>query len=281
MATGAGKHRAMKRTKGAAGGRAPAYLRQKRWWERPATELLARGGALVLLLGAVGAGLYQGGHLDRLLEPASGSALSAMRLSARDVRIAGLKLQKPEAVLELLGIAPGRPLVGFDTTRARKVLQDADWVKKAEVLRRFPDGIEIRIVERRPVARWQVSGATWLVDEEGALISSLDVKRFAHLPLVKGEEANMAALLLVNRLQAHPGIRAALRFAERVNGRRWNLHLKGGLVVLLPEHDVMPALGRLEDMIRRHGLTARALARLDMRNPGRLLLAVAPLAERQ
>ncbi len=252
----------------------PAYLRSRRWWERRITGALARVGALLVLGGAVFAGLFQGGHLKPALEPASRSAAGVMGLRARDVRIAGLTLRPPAAVLELLGIAPGEPLVGFDAARARRLLENSDWVKRAEVFRQYPSGVLIRIEERRPIARWEVNGAAYLVDDEGTLISSLDTRRFTHLPLLRGKGANRAASLLVHQLGRHRRLATALRHAERVSERRWNLRMRNGMTVLLPEQDVMAALAALDVLVARHGLLERAVARLDMRDPRRLRVAL-------
>ncbi len=256
-------------------GMKPAYLRPHRAWEGVALRAAARGGALLVLAAGLFLGLQHGGLLEQAMREIKGRSAAAVGLAAKHVEIRGLLNQSPEAVLAALGVRSGAALIGFSPARAKRLLENMDWVKRAEVVRRYPNGLIITVEERRPIARWRIDGQTVLVDAEGTAISSLDVGRFARLPLVVGEGANEQADTLVNLLLAKPTLLSELTQAEFVGGRRWNLHLRSGLVVLLPEQGVEQALERLAALQRRHGILQRALKRLDLRDPERLVLAAA------
>ncbi|OAM30880.1 cell division protein FtsQ [Eikenella longinqua] len=51
-----------------------------------------------------------------------------------------------------------------DLNEARQAFEALPWVAKAEVRRLWPDTVQIQVVERKPVARWEGGG---LVDSEG------------------------------------------------------------------------------------------------------------------
>jgi cell division protein FtsQ len=93
--------------------------------------------------------------------------------AAHDIRISGLKWHSPPAVLDAIGVTPGGPLVGFEPARARRLLENLDWVKSARVHRLFPNQLEIHIVERQPFAIWQRDGRFHVIDDAGVALSSI------------------------------------------------------------------------------------------------------------
>ena len=254
-------------------GMTPSYLRPRRVWDSVALRAAARAGAVLVLGVGLFLGLQHGGLLDQALRDLKGRSAAAVGLAAKHVEIRGLVNQTPEAVLAALGVRSGAALIGFSPARAKRLLENMDWVKRAEVMRRYPNGLIITVEERRPVARWRIDGQTVLVDAEGVAIASLDARRFSRLPLVEGEGANTQVETLVNLLLAKPALLSQVTRAEFVGKRRWNLHLRSGLVVLLPERGVERALDRLATLQRRHGILQRAITRLDLRDPERLVLA--------
>ncbi len=73
----------------------------------------------------------------------------------------------------------------------RRALMRIDWVKDAFIARRWPNHIDVRIVERTPLAFVMLPGAsqgafeTALIDDDGVILSPPPRARF-HLPVVFG-----------------------------------------------------------------------------------------------
>jgi cell division protein FtsQ len=135
----------------------------------------------------------------------------------------------------------------------------------------------VRIVERRPFAVWQNKGKFSLIDHAGKLVTDSDVATFfSQLPLVVGDGANTAAGTLIDALSAHPGLMERVVAAVRVGDRRWNLHLKSGTDVMLPEGADVQALAKLAELQASDALLDRPLERVDMRLPDRLVLRPYP-----
>lgn len=63
----------------------------------------------------------------------------------------------------------GRPILLVDLKALRTAVEAVPGVRRAWVARRMPDTLDVRIEERRPVARVSVGGAQALVDAEGGL----------------------------------------------------------------------------------------------------------------
>ncbi len=256
--------------------RLPGYLRRRSWWRSRTAGALLRGGALAVLALTVVHGLELGDHVKDPTSPfynLEGRMAGLVGMQAEKVVISGLKYHRPESVLTAIGVRTGGSLLAFEPDRARRLLENLDWVKKAQVEMVYPNGLRIRIEEREPIALWQTDGNFYPVDAEGVAIVSLHPGRFSHLLLVTGEGANEKAAELVNRLEALPALRSRVRAAARVGKRRWNLYMAGGLKVLLPERGEKEALVRLSRLVDQGKLEEKAVAVLDMRLDDRLFVA--------
>jgi cell division protein FtsQ len=259
---------------------APLRLRLRRGWKklRPAGWL---GVGFLLLLGVVVAwhaafpggapGGSPGGSLATLRERI-GSATAVLGLRVDNIVIEG-RANTPEPLLRAaLGISKGDPILGFSLDVVRRNVERLSWVEQATVERRLPDTVVVQLVEHRPFAIWQNQGKFVLIDHDGHVVTNEDVAHFRDLPLVVGSGAAAAATPLIVALMDHPDLMARLVAAVRVGGRRWNLQLRGGMNVMLPEGHEAAALDRLATLQQDHALLDRPLEVVDMRLPDRLVL---------
>jgi cell division protein FtsQ len=260
----------------------PARLRLllRRGWRllRPAgwlglACLLLLGGAVALHMlspgGSQGGG--PGGSLSSLRERI-GNATAALGLRVNDIIIQG-RANTPEPLLRAaLGISKGDPILGFSLEAARQNVEKLSWVDQATIERRLPDTVVVQLVERRPFAIWQNQGRFLLIDRDGQVVTNEDVAQFRQLPLVVGPGAPGAATPLIDALMNHPDLMARLVAAVRVAERRWNLQLRGGMSVMLPEGHEAVAIDRLMTLQQDHALLDRPLEVVDLRLPDRLVL---------
>jgi cell division protein FtsQ len=241
---------------------------------------LARCGALLFIGFAIVYGLLAGGHLESEKGPLSELSARfahAIGFSAEQVRITGLERHRPEQVLAAIGVKLGGSLIGFDAGRARRMMQNIDWVESASIHRIYPNELDIVVRERRPFAIWQRGGVHYVIDRSGAAISPLEPGEGANHLLVTGEGAQRAAADLVNHLEAHPALLSKVRAASRVGDRRWTLHLASGQRLLLPESGEAEALARFERLEERFGILARAVSEIDLRLEERVVFVPAPV----
>jgi len=102
--------------------------------------------------------------------------------------------------------------------------------------------LHIEITERAPFVVWQYNGELRVVDRNGKPMDSVLASGVNVLLQVVGEGANTAALELVNQMEATPGLFSEVKAAVRLGNRRWNLMMKNGLRIELPEQDMETAL---------------------------------------
>jgi cell division protein FtsQ len=138
---------------------------------------------------------------------------------------------------------------------------------------------ETRQEERQPIAIWQHKGEFALIDHTGEVIMRHGLARFSDLIVVVGKEAPKRASSLLHMLSAAPELIPFVKAAQWVGERRWNLRLKGGIDVRLPEADAAAAWQRLADYERAHRVLERDVQVLDLRIPDRLIVRKTPRPE--
>ena len=200
----------------------------------------------------------------------------AVNLRVQTVVIEG-RNNTPEASLQTaLGVRPGDPILGFSLQAARSRIEALSWVEHASIERRLPGTLVISVTERRPFAIWQNQGRFVLVGRDGQVVTNEEVASFRDLPLVVGVGAPQNAAALLDALAGQPALKARVLAAVRVGERRWNLRLKNGADVLLPEGAEGPALAKLMELQTTQALLDRPLSIVDMRLPDRLVVRPAP-----
>lgn len=267
----------------------PSMFRAKdRKSRRLQTGKLRRGlatvGVLTATVGVVGAGgwyLSESGWISDRVAAANASVMDATAdagLRVQDVVVSGRNRANADEILAALDLERGSPILWVDIKAARERIESIGWVASAYIARRLPDVIFIRIVERQPLAIWQHNGNSALVDREGKIIQRSGLDDFTEFPLIVGQGAPREAAQLIDLLNAYPSVAAETEAAVRVSDRRWNLRLRSGIDVRLPEKNVAKALDRLEEFQREHDLFDRDVIAVDLRVPDRLIVRVNPNA---
>jgi cell division protein FtsQ len=136
------------------------------------------------------------------------------------------------------------------------------------------------VTERDAFALWQRGGGLSVISADGTVVGTLADWHFAHLPLVVGSGAATRAREFLALLDAHPEIRQQVRASVLVAERRWNLKLKNGLDVRLPEADVPRALDMLAELDREKHLISRDITAIDLRLPDRVSVHLSDEAAR-
>lgn len=132
--------------------------------------------------------------------------------------------------------------------RAQAAVAAVPWVERAEVHKRWPDVLEVRILEHRPFARW---GSDRLLSEEGELFPLAGVKPPPSLPLLAGPDARVADVVaMYNRsreLFAPAGF--AVRSLELDARGSWSLTLSTGAEVEIGSREARLRLTRFAGLL--------------------------------
>jgi len=217
---------------------------------------------------------HRGARLVAAADDAATQAVAQAGFRLEDVRLEGATPQSAADILRAAALAKGAPLFGLDLAGVRQRVEQVGWVKSARVVRLLPNSLVISVDERRLMAVWEHAGHVGVIDAGGVVAPEADPGKFASLPLVVGDGANVAAAAILPLIQTRPRLLARLDALVRVDDRRWDLRLKGGGIIQLPASGEEAALIRLDQLDQQSRILDLGFSRIDLRDPE--MVAVRP-----
>jgi cell division protein FtsQ len=238
-------------------------------------------GSIFFFAAALGYGAMAGGHVTDMvdwLKDARDQAANAAGFRIAAISLAGPKEISREEILTTAGVTGHASLLFLDAYAARLRLMANPWIADAAVFKLYPDRLQINITERQAFALWQQDGRLSVIATDGTVLERFVEDRYRGLPLVVGKGADRQAKDFLAIVDRYPDIRLELRASVRVAERRWNLRLKNGIDVRLPEGDVEQALDRLVVLDREKKLLSRDIVAVDLRLPDRVTVRLSETA---
>jgi cell division protein FtsQ len=224
--------------------------------------------ASLLLSASIGYGVLLGGHGEAFvaeLRDARDAIANMFGFRITSIALAGGKQVTREEILTTAGVTGRTSLLFLDPSEARSRLKTNPWIAEATVLKLYPGRLHIAVTERQAFALWQKAGKVSVIADDGTIVEPFVAKRFASLPLVVGQGAETRAKEFLALIDRYPLLRDQVRASVLVAERRWNLKLKSGLDVRLPEANVERALDTLVELDRDKKLLSRDITMIDMR----------------
>lgn len=210
--------------------------------------------------------------IQKIVENVTGD----MGFRVTNIMLEGRKNADAEVILALVNMQKGSPLFAFNPAEAQEQIQRVSWVEHAEIERRLPDTIYIRITERQPLAFWQRGGQLSLIDTHGKVIAENNLAKFKNLILVVGPDSEKFAPQLIADLKAEPVIYDRIDAAQRIGDRRWDLVLKNKITIKLPETDTALAISRLAKAQAQDSILDKDIEHIDMRGQDRMIVRTRP-----
>lgn len=185
----------------------------------------------------------------------------------------------PDKLRQALLPAVNANFFALDIGEIEGVARAFPWADTVQVARLWPDGLEVRIAEHRPVARW---GDKALLNQRGEKFQPENVEAFSALPTIYGQSGMEAYLLGILKNLDHKirdkGIRiVSLDLSKR---RAWIVKLSNGLEMHLGRQDPLAAMDRFLALAEQmgEGKIAR-FQRVDLRYPNGFAAVFKPEAE--
>jgi len=260
----------------------PAWAVAAHWHGRRCLTRIARlppprgvgiAASLLLVAAAAGYGVIKGQHLPAVLEwgkDARDAAANSVGFRIAEVSLSGEKEVSREEVLATAGVTGRSSLLFLDADTARARLMANPWIADAAVLKLYPDRLQITITERHAFALWQKDGHVSVIAADGTVLEPFVERRYIKLPLVVGKGAQQQAKEFLDVLERYPDIASRVRASIIVARRRWDVLLKNGIDIELPEANVATALARLVAIDREKKLLTRDITIVDLRLPDRV-----------
>ncbi|ARE40032.1 Cell division protein FtsQ [Rhodovulum sp. P5] len=196
------------------------------------------------------------------------------------VRLLAIEGASPAVDAEIREMLPlDFPMSSFDLDlkALRDMVADLDVVKTAELHVR-PGGIlELKLVERVPAVVWRDGTGLFLLDETGRRVAAVTTRATrADLPLIAGQGADRKVDEALGLIAATGPLQGRIRGLVRQGERRWDVVLDRDQRILLPEDRPVAALERVIALDKLSDMLARDISVVDMRNPARPTVRLAP-----
>ena len=196
----------------------------------------------------------------------------AQGFTPRIIEITGRNHTDKQDIAAIANQMKGKSILTIDLMAMREDILQLGWVEDVVIIRTLPDKLEIRLSERQPVALLQSAKGHQLIDASGAVIHGANPANFNHLIVASGKGAAERAGMIIDILRTEPEIFSDVWAVQYISQRRWDIHMRSGLAIRLPERDPVLAWSRLAKLEQETAITARDLAAIDLRVPGQLIV---------
>jgi len=217
----------------------------------------------------------------------AGSLLATSRFAIERVDVAGRKQLSAAEVVQASGLAPGQNLWSLDTRRAAAGVEALPRVRRAEVVRTFPNRVTVYVEERQPFTLVNAGGLHW-VDEQGVPLGretraiSLDMPVISGVTrddLVAGRIASdrvaAGVALLRTLLRAQSPLMSEISEIDVSRPEGPVLFMLDGLEVRIGSEDWEGRLGRLGGVLAQLRASGQSVTSIDLRFRDQVVLTTA------
>lgn len=155
--------------------------------------------------------------------------------------------------------------LGADLQQVREQLEALPWIYEANVRRRWPNALEIHVVEQLPIARW---GGDGFLNHEGEVFRPSDSLAWQTLPLLAGPEGAAKSLMATYRRIGEILAPLHLKVEQLLVDERGEVEavLAGGARLVLGNDDFLERMRRFVRIYRAElAPLAGQIERVDLR----------------
>ena len=188
-----------------------------------------------------------------------------------NIQILGIKNITKETIIKSVNNEKQSNILNVNLLNIYNNLRNNDWVEELYIERVLPNTIKISIIEKEAIGIWQYEMSNKLITKNGEIISTANINKFKiDLPIIHGNHANKNANSILKILETNKVLTKNIWSLDYINNRRWNLHFKQGIIVLLPSKGVLKAWNEIIKLQRSYDVLNLGLTELDLRNPNKI-----------
>jgi cell division protein FtsQ len=133
------------------------------------------------------------------------------RFGVSEIVVTGGHFRSADQIAELAQIKKGDNVFALDLDDAKRKLTDDPWIHEAQLARRLPGTVYVRVTEREAAATVSLSGDVYLVARDGEIFKRLEPGDPVDLPVITGLSQEAVA-------EDREGVKASLRRALDLAG---------------------------------------------------------------
>ena len=189
----------------------------------------------------------------------------------KEIHIIGRENISKELLLKKLKLTTETSIMGINLESLTEKIHSINWIKSAVIERRMPHTLIIKIEEYKPFALLQIKDEHIIISSEGKKIIK-DNGRFGYLPVISGPGSEKFAAKMLNILSSEPSLFHQVWAISFVGKRRWDISLRSGIKIKLPENNPSEAWTRLSEIDRAEAILSREFDVIDLRKSGHIIL---------
>jgi cell division protein FtsQ len=214
--------------------------------------------------------------------------LKSSRFAVERVEVAGQSRLSAEEVVKASGLLPGQSLWNLDTRRAVAGVESLPLVRRAELVRAFPNRVTLFVEERQPFTLLS-AGALYWVDEQGVALGPETRAVSVEAPVISGvgaedlagpgrmptERVALGVAFLRALMRAQSPLLAEISEVDVGRPEGPVLYLVDGVEVRLGSEDWDGRLGRLGGVLAQLRASGQAVTSIDLRFRDQVVLKTA------
>ena len=191
-------------------------------------------------------------------------------LKINKIKFSGLNNLDEAFLLKHTGLKTNISIFQIDLDLLRKKIIEIEIVSEVLIERILPNTLSIKIKEKNPVGFVQNNDNYQIITDDGSIISKIKIHNSSNLPIFVGKNSEKRAhdiLVFLNKVIFNEEIWSI----ELVKERRWNLNLKKGITILLPEKNIEESLIKLMNLDKKYNILDGNFLEIDLRNDEQLI----------
>ena len=192
----------------------------------------------------------------------------------KEIHLIGRENVSKSDLIEVLGLTNETSMLNLNLNILNKKIKKISWVKNSIVERRMPHTLIIKIEEFKPFALLQINdthNTHIIISSEGDKIIK-DTGKFNYLPVINGIGSEKYAAKMLNILSTEPSLFHQVWAISYIGERRWNVSLRSGIKIKLPENNASEAWAKLSEIDREQSILSRELEIIDLRVKENLII---------
>jgi len=264
--------------------RRPLVAGQRVGRRPPRRPTVKRARRVAGLLGALLAGVAAVGTVGLGV----GWLLTSTRFAVAHVEVRGQSRLSPEDITEASGIVPGANLFRLDASAVARRLEALPLIRRAEVIRAFPNRVTLVVEERRPFTLVHAGRLHW-IDEQGVgvlresravragapVISGLSADELATVTQAPSDRVATGIALLRTLLRSGSPLLAQISEIDVSRREGPVLYTVEGVEVRLGREEWEPRLARLLGVLTQVASSGEPVISIDLRFRDQVVLKTA------
>jgi len=190
--------------------------------------------------------------------------------AVNNIEIIGRDRSSKKILSEVLKPYENKLLITINLKNIQNEIEKIAWIKDVIIRKVYPETLSISIEEYSPLAVWKRGSEHYVLDEYGYRIEKIKSNEFQNYFQIRGMGADKKLKNLLDKLYNYPNILNQIDYANFVSRRRWDLHYKNGVRILLPEDNISDSLSLLESYIKKNKLIEKGHKKIDLRIAGKI-----------